>query len=785
MNFSEFLKKFYWPKGGGGLGRRYKSQKKIPAFFFEFGSDDTCSETVACPTDGSCEKWFAGDRTPEGSTWSELLAHFDEGKLYNNLLEILDTAKLTEMMERFGIILGQGEFPEKSRFANAVAVQFKAIALGGGVADNIVPEQYKQRPEPVGFGTYLQGAVNKHKWMRILGEDECLLSDHFICNRIGTTSAVFSHRSSGIRIENATLNKLRTYDRRGETRHVILIAGGGYGKTLMLQHLFLEAANQVKQSGLLPILVELRNFSYYHNDLLFCIVNTVKEYDPSFTEDDAKTLLSSGRCQILLDGADEMDPSDINLFQHKLAELNRLYPDNQIVITSRECDDIKGIRGFVRLYLHPFDNEQSIQLIDNLLAGEDDAEEIKEKIFRYMDGGFIKKGGIFASNPMLLTFIVRNHDKIDEFSKNKISFYELVYDAMVRGHDVEKEAYDRIFRSVADDTEFTRVFREFCGESYRRGIFEFDRWSFEKLFDELRSKDSLENPKKCQLRAFQHDACATACMMFEQDSGIYYVDPGFQEYLFAKYYFHAPTDQTKNMGRDLWDSPLDLFRNYDAFEMLYQMTARKTEVCLYLPFLESVFKGKTEEEAFQQYLVMGYGIIKYSVLDGQLIVYCMKELGLETHALRPNENEPRNIILYLILKTLSEPTSIKIEVKGNDAVRFEGQEKSFYTGVAVNDTDCSTQQLQLERYTQILYNQKDNLQQMPYLVWPIMTKDKSVLCFGNDYEVDLEELQDDPGRLKLIVDMVKAECKEAFRSFIRVKEYYNRIERQQRRNRFK
>jgi len=46
------------------------------------------------------------------------------------------------------------------------------------------------------------------------------------------------NKNRGNCIVDATLQKLRTYDRRGETKYVILIGACGYGKTLMLQHLF-------------------------------------------------------------------------------------------------------------------------------------------------------------------------------------------------------------------------------------------------------------------------------------------------------------------------------------------------------------------------------------------------------------------------------------------------------------------------------------------------------------------------------------------------------------------
>ena len=122
------------------------------------------------------------------------------------------------------------------------------------------------------------------------------------------------------------------------------------------------------------------------------------------------------------------------------------------------------------------------------------------------------------------------------------------------------------------------------------GIFEFDHRSFEKYFKQLKSKEKLQNPSIFSISNFQHDVCATACMMYEQESGIYYIDPGFQDYFFAEYYYQEDSDSTKLMGRALWDRKIDTFRNLNALKMLYEIASEKVEVCIILPYLDSIFK---------------------------------------------------------------------------------------------------------------------------------------------------------------------------------------------------
>ena len=128
----------------------------------------------------------------------------------------------------------------------------------------------------------------------------------------------------------------------------VLIGSGGCGKSLMLQHLFLQAAEKYKKTGILPVFLELRYFTQ-NDDLLSFIVKTVGDKDRRFSQDVAKRLLLSGRCQLLLDGFDEIDPSDVNDFLVKLERFSDLYDKVQIVISSRENESLTGLHNYINL----------------------------------------------------------------------------------------------------------------------------------------------------------------------------------------------------------------------------------------------------------------------------------------------------------------------------------------------------------------------------------------------------------------------------------------------------
>lgn len=733
ITLCQFLQMFYPSRADfvlSGCGAKWRTA----SFFFEnaLQEDTDPDEKQALPSsEDGYSKWINGTGNPSSTVFSLVLDNPDEDRLIKALMSTIRTGKEMVAVSGLAITLATDERLDKRRLAIAIAKQFFALVKGHGTAELVADAEYKKRPEAIGLNTYLHGAIQKYKCMTILGGDEVELDEYYVCNRIGRSPAVIAYLDKGNTIDEATLKQLRTYDKRGITNRVILIAASGFGKTLMLQHLFLQAARTQMETGLLPVLVELRNFSHLSHDLVACIVASVTHFGETFSEEVARDLLAKGQCQILLDGLDEMDPSEITEFQRNLTDFIDLYPDNQVVLSSRECDALNGIRRFNKLYIHPFDNEQSQRLIDKLLRDVNDPDA-KNKIQQYMDEGFIKKDGIFATNPMLLTFVVQNYQKLDEYSQSRYLFYQEVYDAMLVDHDADKNAFDRIFHSVSNVDEFTRVFREFCALSYLNAEREFSKTSFENYFNRLHSVNDVENPSKLKWRSFLQDACATACMMYEASSKIIYIDPAFQEYLFALYMYQAPIERTRELMKPLKDTSPMAYQTLNGFHMLYEMGADKAEISMFLPFLDLIFRGNPDDEAFMQYLIRGYLTIGITVIDQEKVKQAGNEEDFDVY---PYVNEPGCIPLLMILRARKLKDTF---IAGTTDLRLWREE-------------CS--------------------------INPIVKNGTTV---GHILEISQEDLMRDHSRLEIIAEVLKRDAGDLYDTFLQVKEYHTQIAKKKR-----
>lgn len=84
------------------------------------------------------------------------------------------------------------------------------------------------------------------------------------------------------------------------------------------------------------------------------------------------------------------------------------YDKVQVVITSRGNEYLTGLHNYIKLYVWPFDNDQSLKLIDMILKYQGQTDE-KETVIEYINNGFLKKDGVFASHPLLLTYVTMKY----------------------------------------------------------------------------------------------------------------------------------------------------------------------------------------------------------------------------------------------------------------------------------------------------------------------------------------------------------------------------------------
>ena len=680
----------------------------------------------------------------------------------------------------------QGNIGEKT-LPQISKVVVPDLVTDDGQLSGVIERAEVLRPASSGpkraFTAYLDKATERYNVMKLIGGKEVPLSEFFVCNTIGEKERVFADKKKikCLYLDDPKMSTIRDMylKQRGyDNKRTLLIGSGGCGKSLMLQHLFLKAAEDYPVTGMLPIFLELRYFTQ-GSEILQYVVETVSSKDESFTPEKAKRILKDGNCQLMMDGFDEIDPSDVDSFLKKINRFLDKYQNVQVVITSRENEYLTGLNQFVHLYVWPFDTEQSMKLIDRILTYQNQLSE-RESVIDYIDKGFLKKNGVFASHPLLLTFVAMQYPTYRRFNENHQLFYKVTYEALLSGHDDNKKPYDRVFKSVDDASQFSKVFEQFCALSYQKGVLEFDANTFEEFFNLITVHKEFKNPYKMNIKNFKHDVCSTACMMYERDCDVFYIDPGFQEYLFAEYYVKADVSEMSQLFDSLKNIPYSKLLRIEALEMLYSQAEEKFKKYLLIPFLDSVF-GKKDADAFEKFLGQYFDEVNVCIHSKVTELAAITTFGAE-QMLYPNvENYPSSVLMNFILKMVgaSIDYSFYLTSELEDAIPDEAEE----IGKLIAQINVLNEKKVLlvdnkptDFYEAIRISHKQGYDHS----W-ITDKERNLICFGRTVKIDSYELcefQDDYAEL---AKNIAEQSKDTYNVFLDIKKYYKQLKREQHR----
>ncbi|MEA4947864.1 MAG: hypothetical protein VB058_09965, partial [Oscillospiraceae bacterium] len=276
MKYTDYFSNFYMGRSSGGI-LGHKSKEKIPEYFFKTALLEEYYDLL--PTSNSAYgKWFDGIRKPEGVIWGTVVSHFDEDGFIDNASKDLNDSALRDVMHRFGLEMQTGEAPDKRLFAFTLAKLFYAIAQGNGETAAEAKTFYKPEAHIISFPEYVARTIATYEKIKtpFSEGEERLIDDIYVCNKLSSRLSATRNRHSRTQetiILDATLDSLEAYSKK-----VILVANGGMGKTMLLQHLFLESARKHTQTGLLPIIIELRDFSEGNDLLNDYIIKTASIY---------------------------------------------------------------------------------------------------------------------------------------------------------------------------------------------------------------------------------------------------------------------------------------------------------------------------------------------------------------------------------------------------------------------------------------------------------------------------------------------------------------------------
>ena len=226
----------------------------------------------------------------------------------------------------------------------------------------------------------------------------------------------------------------------------------GMGKSTLLRYLALTA---LADERLIPVFLELRRIPE-SGSLLSSILDQFDLPGLQRDQDLLLRLLHLGDFVLLLDGFDELSRARRDDIGGELQDLVSKAAANSFLVTTRPEAGSEMLIGFESAEIRPFGRSASVSLLRRYDVVADASHA--DQVIPLLDD----VPSEFIENPLLLSLIYRTQATGGDVTGNISTFYEDVYSALFRGHDLIKATFHREKECGLDTDDFRSMLRAFC-----------------------------------------------------------------------------------------------------------------------------------------------------------------------------------------------------------------------------------------------------------------------------------------------------------------------------------
>jgi hypothetical protein len=236
-------------------------------------------------------------------------------------------------------------------------------------------------------------------------------------------------------------------------RKILVSDSAGMGKSTLLKWIGLSI---IEKGTTIPILIELKRLTS-NNKIIDEILSQLNPIEKLFDKDLIFKFLSFGQFTILLDGFDEIQSNHRKEVIYDLKDFIDKTNKNVFILTSRQEDSLSSFGDFLLFTIKPLELKESFNLIEKYESvGRFD---IKERLIKDINDK-LSQVREFLGNPFLVSLLYKTYTYNKNIPTKKSTFYDEVYGALYKQHDLSKDHFEREKKSGLDIYDFRLVLRQ-------------------------------------------------------------------------------------------------------------------------------------------------------------------------------------------------------------------------------------------------------------------------------------------------------------------------------------
>jgi len=314
------------------------------------------------------------------------------------------------------------------------------------------------------------------------------------------------------------------------SKNFVIEGVAGQGKSILLRYLTFK---EYQESQRIPIFIELRKLND-KGEIISFIKEAISSWIFLVSDELVSWVLRSGKIVLLLDGFDELKAKDVPNVIKDLESISQLYPQTQIVVTSRPDNAIQSSNFFKVLTIRPYEDDDRVGLIRKLVNDQDSCGNL----VKALKESPLKVDELLTTPLMITLFVMTYRAKLiipDSLSK----FYEELFSVLIYKHDRTKPGYQREFKSNLNESELQDWFEVLCfiSKNENKLVFESRQDLLDCIKKSISKKFQKEDPS-----ALLEDITKNLCLIIRDGNNYSYIHRSIQEFFVASFFKKRPQD---------------------------------------------------------------------------------------------------------------------------------------------------------------------------------------------------------------------------------------------------
>jgi len=346
---------------------------------------------------------------------------------------------------------------------------------------------------------------------------------------------------------------------------ILISDTAGMGKSTLMKFLAVKIIEQAKG---VPILIDLRNLKE-SNTILDEIFQQLNPIDKIIEKDLILKFIESGNFIFLLDGFDEIQQKNSEIIIRDIRQFIDKAGSNWFILTSRPEPSLTSFGDFQQFNIQPLKIEEAYKLIH--IYDSISQIGIAEKLIENIKHKHVQISS-FLTNPFLTSLLYKTYTYNRDIPSSKVTFYDEVYSALFKHHDLSKDGWRRPKLSNLEIQQFRILLRQLAFDTAKVNLVSYGKQELIEFIIKAKNKCAGFSVDESN---FLSDLISAVPLFVEEGLKIKWSHRSFQDFFAAESLAYDSNKEKKlnqiySLKKSNYNNILDLF-----YELDYK-TFRKT-----------------------------------------------------------------------------------------------------------------------------------------------------------------------------------------------------------------